>query len=191
MRLISRFLLFCLGWRTQGSLGHLQKCVLIAAPHTSNWDLFYTLLMAFNLKTGIYWMGKDSIFTKPFAGIMKWLGGIPIDRSKSNNVVGQSIQMFNQNEKMVLTVPPSGTRSRVTYWKTGFYHIANNAKVPIALGFLDYGLKIGGIGPTFRTTGDIEADMKVISAFYAGITGKYPLQGSGAIVYKPRQDKAA
>jgi len=136
-------------------------------------------------------MGKETIFRKPFGDIMKWLGGIPIDRSRSKNVVEQSIEMFRQNDKLVLTVPPSGTRSRVPYWKTGFYHIANGANVPIALGFLDYRLRIGGIGPAIRTTGDIEADMKAISSFYTDITGKYPLKGSDASVNIPSCDKAA
>lgn len=174
--------MFCLGWRSQGSISHLKKCVLIAAPHTSNWDLFYTLLVAFDLKTGIYWMGKDAIFKKPFGAIMKWLGGIPIDRSRSNNVVEQAVRMFAENDGLVLTVPPSGTRSRVTCWKTGFYYIADGADVPIALGFLDYRLKVGGIGPIIRTTGDIQSDMKAIASFYAGITGKYPSQDSTACV---------
>jgi 1-acyl-sn-glycerol-3-phosphate acyltransferase len=183
--------MFCLGWRSQGSIRHLKKCVLIAAPHTSNWDLFYTLLVAFDLKTSIYWMGKDAIFKKPFGSTMKWLGGIPIDRSGSHNVVEQSIRMFAQNDTMILTVPPSGTRSRVTYWKTGFYHIADGAGVPIALGFLDYRLRTGGIGPCIRTTGDMEADMKAISSFYADISGKYPSQKSDANVYVPPHDRAA
>ncbi len=190
-RLIARVLMFCLGWRSQGNINHLKKCVLIAAPHTSNWDLFYTLLIAFDLRTDIYWMGKDAIFRKPFGSIMKWLGGIPIDRSGSNNVVQQSIRMFEQNDRIVLTVPPSGTRSRVTCWKTGFYYIADGANVPIALGFLDYRLKIGGIGPAIQTTGDIETDMKVISSFYANITGKYPSNVSEAKVYIPPHDRAA
>jgi 1-acyl-sn-glycerol-3-phosphate acyltransferase len=191
VRLIARLLLFCLRWRSQGNLDKFPTCVLIAAPHTSNWDLFYTLLIAFDLKTGIYWMGKDAIFRRPFGGIMKWLGGLPIDRSQSNNVVAQSIQWLKKTDNLVLTVPPSGTRSRVTHWKTGFYHIADGAGVPIALGFLDYRRRVGGIGPVIRTTGDIEDDMTVISSFYAGITGKYPLKGSEARVYMPPRDKAA
>jgi 1-acyl-sn-glycerol-3-phosphate acyltransferase len=136
-------------------------------------------------------MGKDAIFRKPFGSIMKWLGGIPIDRSGSNNVVEQSIRMFEENDRLVLTVPPSGTRSRVTCWKTGFYYIADGANVPIALGFLDYRLKIGGIGPSIQTTGDIETDMKVISSFYENITGKYPSNVSEAKVYIPPHDRAA
>jgi 1-acyl-sn-glycerol-3-phosphate acyltransferase len=191
LRLIARILLFGCRWQSRGNLNNIKKCVLIAAPHTSNWDLFYTLLIAFDIKASIYWMGKDAIFRKPFGGIMKWLGGLPIDRSKSNNIVEQSIEMLKQNDKLKLTVPPSGTRSRVTHWKTGFYHIANGANVPITLGYLDYRLRVGGIGPSIRTTGDIVSDMKVITSFYANITGKYPIKGSDASVYIPPRDEAA
>jgi len=148
LRRIARILLFCFGWKSQGHLGNSNACVLIAAPHTSNWDLFFTLLIAFDVNTSIHWMGKDTIFSKPFGSLMKWFGGLPIDRSSSNNVVEQSIQMLKQNDNLVLTVPPSGTRSRVTHWKTGFYHIANGANVPIVLGFLDYRRRIGGLGPS-------------------------------------------
>ncbi len=191
MRIMARFLLFCTRWKSKGTLPDARKFVLIAAPHTSNWDLFYTLLIAFDLKADIYWMGKETIFKKPFGRIMRWLGGVPIDRSTSNNIVEQSVALFHQSPRLILTVPPSGTRSRVTYWKTGFYHIANGAGVPIVLGFLDYRLKIGGLGPLVRPTGDITADMKVISSFYAGITGKYPVQMSSARIPVPPQKNAA
>ena len=99
---------------------------------------------------------------------------MPIDRSKSYNIVAQSIQQFNENEKLILTIAPSGTRKRVKTWKTGFYNIANGANVPILLGFLDYRRKVGGFGPMLYPTGDIESDMKTIRKFYAGVTGKYP-----------------
>jgi 1-acyl-sn-glycerol-3-phosphate acyltransferase len=180
MRTIARFLMFCTRWKSSGTLPNIRKFVLIAAPHTSNWDLFYTLLVAFDLKANIYWMGKDAIFKKPFGHLMRWLGGVPINRSKSNNIVEQSIELFHQSDRLILTVPPSGTRSRVTYWRTGFYHIANGASVPIVMGFLDYRLRTGGIGPLVQPTGDITKDMKVISSFYADITGKYPIQMSTA-----------
>ena len=164
------------GWRVQGRLPDTPRFVLIAAPHTSNWDLPLTLFIAFALKARIYWMGKAAIFRPPFRGFFKWLGGIPIDRSRANNVVAQSIAQFAANERLILTVPPAGTRKRVMYWKSGFYHIANGARVPIVLGFLDYRRRVGGIGPMVTPTGDIEADMRVIREFYSGITGKHALQ---------------
>ncbi len=173
------------GWRTTGSLPKASKLVLIAAPHTTNWDLPYMLFTAFVLRAKIYWMGKDAIFRWPFGRLFKWLGGIPVDRSKANNVVAQSIAQFAKNDSLILTVPPAGTRKRVLNWKTGFYHIANGAGVPIALGFLDYKKKIGGIGLILQPTGDIEADMTVIRNFYQDISGKYPLKSISTAVVKP------
>lgn len=152
------------------------KCVVIAAPHTSNWDLPYTLFVAFAMDIKMFWMGKDAIFKQPFNKLFQWLGGIPIDRSKSHNIVQKSIDQFQQNDNLVLAIPPSGTRQKIMYWKTGFYHIANGANVPIALGFLDYKNKTGGIGPSLHPTGDIKADMETIRKFYKNITGKYPLK---------------
>jgi 1-acyl-sn-glycerol-3-phosphate acyltransferase len=119
-------------------------------------------------------MGKETLFRWPINGFFKWLGGIPIDRSKSKNVVAQSIQHFHENEKLILTIAPAGTRKKVKKWKSGFYHIANGANVPIVLGFLDYRRKVGGIGPVIYPTGNFEADMKTIRAFFNGVTGKYP-----------------
>ena len=173
MPIISKIILYSLGWKIKGKLPNAPKYVMIAAPHTSNWDYFYTLLIAFTLKIPIWAMGKKSLTTGPFGWFMKWIGIIPIDRSKSNNVVDQTIQQFNTNKKLVILVPPAGTRNKVAYWKTGFYYIANGAKVPIALGFLDYGEKTGGIGPLFYPTGDIDADMNEIKKFYIDIKGKH------------------
>lgn len=132
------------------------------------------LFIIFVLRGKIYWMGKESLFRRPFKGFFKWLGGIPIDRSKSKNIVAQTIQQFHQNEKLVLTIAPAGTRKRVAKWKTGFYHIAHGANVPIALGFLDYRRKAGGIGPVIYPTGNIDTDMKSIRTFYDNVTAKYP-----------------
>lgn len=173
-RWLSIILLYLSGWRVEGRLPDHPKFVLIAAPHTSNWDFPIMLFIAFAFKAKLYWMGKAELFRRPFNGLFKWLGGIPIVRSRSNNVVSQSIRQFNENDRLILTVPPSGTRKRVLYWKSGFYHIAHGAGVPIALGFLDYRLKVGGIGPVVEPTGDIGADMEIIKAFYADITGKHP-----------------
>ena len=174
MPIISKIILFCIGWKAKGELPDVPKCVMIAAPHTSNWDYFYTLLIAFQFKIKIYTMGKKSLTQGLFGGIMKWLGIIPIDRSKTNNIVDLTIQQFNSCEKLIIIVPPSGTRNKVVYWKTGFYYIAHGAGVPICLGFMDYGRKTGGIGPLIYTTGNIDADMKKIKKFYVDINGKYP-----------------
>jgi 1-acyl-sn-glycerol-3-phosphate acyltransferase len=179
---LSLFYLRITGWRREGRLPDLPQYIVIAAPHTSNWDFPITLALAFAYKMKMRWMGKNSLFRWPFGGVMKWLGGIPIDRSKSHDVVAQCIRVFKERAKMVMVIPPEGTRKKVHYWKTGFYYIAKGANVPIVLGFLDYLRKVGGFGPTFMPTGDIEADMKTIQAFYAGVTGKHPDKSSLATV---------
>ena len=162
------------GWKIEGSLPpDGQKSVLIAAPHTSNWDLPYTLMVAFVLRLNIYWMGKEQIFKPPFRGLMRWLGGIPVQREKSSNLVAASIDAIRAAAgPLQLIVPPEGTRSNTRYWKTGFYYIAVGAQVPIVMAYMDYKRKISGLGPVFQPTGDIEADMAAIKSFYAPFTGK-------------------
>ncbi len=190
-RWLSLFIFKVTGWRAEGEMPDIPKYVLIAAPHTSNWDLPNMLFLAFILRAKIYWMGKDAIFRKPFRRVCKWLGGIPIDRSKSNNVVEQSIEQLQKVDKLILTVPPSGTRKKVMYWKTGFYHIARGANVPIVLGYIDYRRKAGGINKVIYPTGDIEADMKVITEFYSTVTGKYPQKMSDVQIAVTKTPKAA
>ena len=132
------------------------------------------MFIAFKLRGKLYWMGKDTIFKKPFKRFFKWLGGIPIDRNCSNNVVKQMVDKFIEMDKLILTIPPSGTRKMVKKWKSGFYHIAAGANVPVVLGFLDFKRKTGGVGPMVTITGDMEQDMMVIRSFYADIEGKHP-----------------
>ena len=174
LRALSATVLRLSGWKMEGQLpAEASKSVIIAAPHTSNWDLPYTLMAAFVLNLNIHWMGKWQIFRPPFGGLMHWLGGIAVRRETSNNLVAASAQALMDAEGPVqLVVPPEGTRSKVRYWKTGFYYIALQAKVPIVLSYLDYHRKVGGLGPVFHPTGDIERDMVVIKQFYAGIRGK-------------------
>lgn len=174
LRWVSIFLLKIFGWRTEGVLPGIPKFVMIAAPHTSNWDFPLMMSVAFKLKGKLYWMGKKALFRKPFNGFFKWLGGIPIDRSRSNNVVRQMVDKFSKMDELILTIPPSGTRKMVKKWKSGFYHIAAGANVPVVLGFLDFKRKTGGIGPMVTITGDMRKDMQDIRAFYADIEGKYP-----------------
>ncbi len=162
------------GWRIEGALApDTPKCVLIAAPHTSNWDLPYTLMAAFVLRLNPYWMGKASIFKAPFGPLMRWLGGIPVQREQANNLVAASVAALRAAEGPVqLIVPPEGTRSKVRQWKTGFYYIAQGAGLPIQLAYMDYVEKRAGLGPLFQPTGDIERDMANIKAFYAPFQGR-------------------
>jgi 1-acyl-sn-glycerol-3-phosphate acyltransferase len=176
MRRLSAVVLRLLGWRVEGRLPASPKFVLIGAPHTSNWDLPLTLLTAFALDAKIYWLGKQSIFRPPFRRLFQWLGGLPIDRDRAGGVVAQCVAYFRQNEQLILTVAPAGTRKRVLRWKTGFYRIAVAAGVPVAMGFMDYRRKSGGIGPVLHPTGDLPADMTLIRRFYRTVTGKHPHQ---------------
>jgi 1-acyl-sn-glycerol-3-phosphate acyltransferase len=162
------------GWTVEGSLPpEARKSVFIAAPHTSNWDLPYTLMVAFALRLNIYWMGKASIFRFPFGPLMRWLGGIAVVREKTNNLVAASAQAIEEADgPLQLVVPPEGTRGKTRHWKTGFYFIAQQAKVPIVLAYMDYHRKVSGIGPIFQPTGDVEADLAAIKQFYAPIKGR-------------------
>ena len=162
------------GWTVEGSLPFgASKSVLIAAPHTSNWDLPYTLMVAFALRLNIYWMGKAQIFRPPFRGLMMWLGGIPVQRETANNLVAASAAAITKADgPLQLIVPPEGTRSKVRQWKTGFYYIAVSAQVPIVLAYMDYDKKISGLGAIFQPSGDIDTDMAAIKAFYAPFRGR-------------------
>ncbi len=174
LRALSIAYLRLTGWRVEGSLPPgAEKSVFIAAPHTSNWDLPYTLMVAFSLRLDLYWMGKEGLFKPPFRGLMMWLGGLPVNREKSNNLVAASVAAIKAaTGPLQLTVAPEGSRSKARYWKTGFYHIAVGAQVPIVMAYLDYGQKRGGLGPVFQPTGNIDADMADIKAFYAPFKGK-------------------
>ena len=180
MRALSLGTLRLLGWRTEGltpaQIAGYPKYVLIAAPHTSNWDFPMTLMVCFQLRLEVYWMAKASLFAGPLRPLARWLGGIPIDRSASHNTVQTTVAAFGARERLAVIVAPEGTRGKVSHWKTGFYHMAHGAGVPVALAYLDFARKAGGIGRMFITSGDIHADMAEIEAFYRGITGKNPHQ---------------
>ncbi len=162
------------GWTVGGGIPKARKYVLIAAPHTSNWDFPFTIATAFALGVDIRWMGKQQLFDGPGGALFRALGGIPVDRSKNTNMVDRMVALFEENDDLVLTVPAEGTRGKGSYWKSGFYHIARRAGVPIGLGYLDFGRKRSGIGPLVHPTGDIRADMDVIRAFYGTVLGKKP-----------------
>ena len=179
MHWLARLALRLTGWRIIGGAPVTPKYVLIGAPHTSNWDFPVALMVCFALRLRVYWMGKASLFPPLFGGVMRWLGGIPVDRARSGNLVQATVDAYNGNQRLIVIVPPEGTRSKVTRWKTGFYYIAQGAGVPIALGYLDFRKKEAGLSRMFEPTGDIVADMVEIQAFYAGVTGKNPGEFDG------------
>ncbi len=176
LAIIGRLILGIWGWKAEGHPPNTAKYVVIAAPHTSNWDFPITLFFAWKYRLSLAFFMKDEMFRPPFGWFFRWAGGIPINRRAASGMVEQSIARFDKAERLALVVPPEGTRAKVTTWKTGFYHIAHGAGVPIAMGFLDFQRKVGGFGPTFYPTGDIDADMAQIRAFYASVSGKNPQQ---------------
>ena len=174
LRAFSQTFLRATGWKIEGALPPgATKCVLIAAPHTSNWDLPYTLMVAYVLRLNIYWMGKQSLFRPPFGALMRWLGGIAVDRARSTNLVAAAAEAIQAADgPLQLVVPPEGTRGKTRHWKTGFYFIALQAQVPIVMAYMDYERKLSGLGPVFTPSGDVERDMAEIKRFYAPFKGK-------------------
>jgi 1-acyl-sn-glycerol-3-phosphate acyltransferase len=172
---VGRILLWLAGWRVEGSLpSGVSRAVVIAAPHTTNWDLPYMLAVSYALGVRPSWLGKRELFRSPFGWLMRLLGGVPVDRDRRSNLVEQAAARLRESEHLFLVIPPSGTRSRAAHWKSGFYHIARAAKVPIVCAFLDYSTKTGGIGPVFVPTADLGADMDRLRLFYRDVRGKYP-----------------
>jgi 1-acyl-sn-glycerol-3-phosphate acyltransferase len=171
LKLIAIILLKVTGWRVVGTLPAERKYVLIGAPHTSNWDFPLMLLAVLKVGMDVHWLGKDSLFPPVLGGIMRWLGGIAVDRSKNNNLVAQLVELFNARDELVVIVPPEGTRSKVERWKSGFYHVSAGANVPILLGFVDASRKELGFGPMFYPSDGYDADLPKILAFYADKRG--------------------
>lgn len=172
--ILARLCLFISGWRIEGKKPKVPRYILVAAPHTSNWDFFIGLAVALVCGVRCRWMGKASLFWGPLGPIMRWLGGIPVDRTKRNSLVSQTICCFKGNSKLGLVICPEGTRSRGDRWRTGFYHIAKGANVPIILGFLDFKQKKAGFGPTIKPGENMEKDLAEIQAFYTDVNGKFP-----------------
>jgi 1-acyl-sn-glycerol-3-phosphate acyltransferase len=179
LKFIGKLILNIAGYKivdtTPKGVQNYQKAVMIAAPHTSNWDYVYTMAALYALEIPIKYLGKDSLFKFPLGILVRSLGGIPVRRNQKNNLVNDMAKMINDSsEQMQLIVPAEGTRSFSKEWKSGFYHIANVAKVPIILGFLDFGKKEVGFLDEFNPTGDYERDLKDIQKKYIGITPKHP-----------------
>lgn len=163
------------GWRVAGGVPTNNKSMLIiAAPHTSNWDLFFLLGAAYSFRLSIKYLIKNSVFIPVVGSVLSFLGGIPVDRSKRNNLVTDLATRIRESDGLALVVPPSGTRGYTDYWKSGFYRIALEADIPIVCGYLDYQQKEAGLGLSFNLTGNIKEDMDRIRAFYEPKVGRYP-----------------
>lgn len=163
-----------MGWRIEGQLPPLDKFVVIGAHHTSNWDFVLFIAAKFILRLNARWFGKHSIFRWPFGALMRYWGGIPIRRHLKLNTVEQAIEAFAEHRQFILVLSPEGTRRRVERWKSGFYHIACGAGVPIVPAALDFQHRRIVIGAPFQPTGNEEADLRQLLAFYRPYVPKNP-----------------
>lgn len=163
-----------LGWKSLRGDPVPDRCVIVAAPHTSNWDFFYLLLFAWRFDVQLSFVAKHTLFRGPMGPVMRFFGGVPVDRSRRDGLVGQLATALNESERMGLVIPAEGSRRWRPHWKSGFYRVAQVAGVPICLSFLDYSRKVGGFGPCFEPGVDLKADMDIARAFYEGTRGRYP-----------------
>ncbi len=162
------------GWTVVGEAPPFEKYVLIAVPHTSNWDFPNLLGLTDELGMRVHFMAKSSLFRWPFGTFLRQTGGVPVDRAAAQDMVEQMAAEFARRDRFVLTIAAEGTRNAVGKWRTGFYRIAVAAGVPIVCGFMDYGRRRGGIGPVIHPTGDYDADMQVAYDFYRDMIPKHP-----------------
>jgi len=174
-----------MGWETDNHWPeNLSQCVMIAAPHTSNWDALYARLALKVLGVNVRITIKDSYMQFPLGPFVRAMGGIGIDRRPKQageprpSMVQVMTDLFKQHPELVMLVTPEGTRARQEQWKTGFYYVAVNAGLPIALAYMDYEQKKAGVGKIIHPTGNFEEDMAEIMDFYAGIQAKFPKEFS-------------
>lgn len=186
LKLISKFILSSLGWKVVGGVPKdLKKAVIIAAPHTSYWDFFYARLAFFIMDIPLKVTIKKEVVNHPLFGwFIRGLGAIAIDRTPKNgnlkkkkSMVDAMVDLIHERDELIMMVTPEGTRKHVKKWKSGFYRVAEQANVPIILGYLDYAKKHAGVGPVFQPTGDYDKDVEEIMDFYRSKSGKYPELG--------------
>ncbi|MBW8012807.1 MAG: acyltransferase [Chloroflexi bacterium] len=184
---ISNIWLRLMGWKVEGNVPHIPKMVLIFAHHTSTWDFFIILPSAFSIGLKPNYLGKKQLFS----GLLGWyfsaMGGIPVDRQSKTNTVDQIVTEIKKRDQVLIGIAPEGTRKHINHWKTGFYHIAYQAGVPITFGYLDYARKYAGFYQGFIPSGDMEADFQLIQNFFGKVTAKFP-ERMGEIAIKPGAD---
>ncbi len=173
-RFIARVVARLAGWRIEGEFPNVDKAIFVASPHTSNWDGFFMLMCAWHMGVRLSWITKHTMFRPSIGWFIRWAGGVPVDRRANHNTVDQIAAQFDAADELYLAIAPSGTRAKRDYWKSGFYHMARAADVPLILGYIDYKRKAGGCGPVIHLTGDIPADMDRIRSFYEDIEGAHP-----------------
>jgi len=171
---LGRSILWLFGWRMDIRLPDEPRLMVIAAPHTSNWDFVFGMATILAAGLRLNWYAKHTLFAGIWGGFFRALGGVPVDRAAPGGVVTQTAALYKQADQLLIGLAPEGTRSQVTRWKRGFHHIALAASIPVVVAYIDYRLKVVGIGFIFRPTADWDADMKPVFNFYRGITPKRP-----------------
>lgn len=185
LRILSLFILSILGWQLEAKLPSEKKYVIIGAFHTSNWDFPIGILGLWAMGLKASWVGKHTLFRGPLGPIFRRIGGVPVDRTMHTGFIKRVADLYKTRDEMALTIAAEGTRSKTEHWKTGFYYIALEANVPIALGYLDWGNKTLGIGATVYPSGAIEQDFKKIREFYKDKSGLRP-ENQGPIALPPK-----
>lgn len=181
-----------MGWRAVGALPPYDKFVLAAAPHTSNWDYIVMLALAAHYRRKPKTIAKDKLLDWFILGrFIRWFGAVPVARTRSENIVQQVAELFSQHDKLILVLAPEGTRKKLPYWRSGFYYMAYESGVPLVLGYLDYKNKRAGFGQVIHPSGDIQADMALIRAYYEQYGyGKYPENASDIRLKEEITEKA-
>ena len=174
LQLAGRAALRLLGWRIEGEIPELPKFVIAVAPHTSNWDFVVGVAAMFALDLRLAFLGKHTLFRGAFAPLLRWMGGIPVDRSEPHGVVGEAVTAFARMDRRILAIAPEGTRARGAGFKSGFLYIARGARVPVLLAALDYEARCVRLGPCVDPGEDVEADRARIAAHFAAVRGKHP-----------------
>jgi 1-acyl-sn-glycerol-3-phosphate acyltransferase len=185
LRAFGAAILRAMGWRLEGEIPDVPKLVIAVAPHTSNWDFVVGVATIFALDLRLSFLAKHTLFRGPFAAMLRWIGGVPVDRTSHHGVVGEAIQAFASAQRRLLAIAPQGTRTAGARYKSGFLHIARGANVPVLFATLDYGSRCVRLGPSFDVSDDVDADLRRVEAFYAGVRGKHP-RADETVLVPPR-----
>ena len=172
-RAFGRFILRLLRWRVTGSIPNVPKLVVIVAPHTSNWDFVVGIATKWALGLRVHWLGKAALFRPPLGMIMRALGGHPVDRTASHDVVATLVDEFAKRRQLLVALAPEGTRKKVERWRTGFYHIAHGAGAPILPVALDWPRRTIQFGSPLTATGDVDGDVNLLQRFYSDVRGRH------------------
>jgi 1-acyl-sn-glycerol-3-phosphate acyltransferase len=186
----ARALLRWSGWRLVGTVPRVERCVVIFAPHTSNWDFPLLLCVRFALGKPVAYLAKDTLFRFPIAGLLRWTGAIPVERTERHALVRTLTQAFRERDELWLAMSPEGTRAKTDHWKSGFYHVAREARVPLLLAFIDAAKKECGLGDLMFLSGDIDADMARLREYYSAKKGFRPERASDVRLHRANNDDA-